>query len=192
MNYVYAEDPTQPHVGGNIFVGDPCTHSPKVWDYLVDRFAIKSMMDLCSGMGYAASYFLSLGVPALAVDGLYSNARNAVYPTIHHDLTHYAVVTRVDLVICIETVEHIEARYLSNVLGSLACGKFVVLSHAFPNQGGFHHVNCQSETYWIENMANHGFSLLDIDTQRVRVIAGSEGAEHLARSGLVFYNKNVK
>lgn len=35
-----------PHLGGNIAEGDPFTFAPKVWDYLIKRFAVRSVLDL--------------------------------------------------------------------------------------------------------------------------------------------------
>ena len=47
----------QDHLGGNINEGDPYTYCPTVWNYLIDRFCIKSVMDLGSGRGHCANYF---------------------------------------------------------------------------------------------------------------------------------------
>ena len=51
-----------PHLGGNIYYGDPSTFCPQVWDYVIQRFAIKSVLDLGSGEGYSAAYFHSKGL----------------------------------------------------------------------------------------------------------------------------------
>jgi hypothetical protein len=44
-------DATVPHLGGNVTVGDPHTWCPSVWDYVISRFGVRSMMDLGSGCG---------------------------------------------------------------------------------------------------------------------------------------------
>jgi len=64
----------------------------------------------------------------------------SLYPAIQHDLTKGAVFARVDLVLCQEVVEHIEEKYLENLLDSFATGKYVLMTHAVPGQGGHHHV----------------------------------------------------
>lgn len=184
-----AADTDNPHVGGNIYEGDPFTYAPSVWDYLIKRFAITSVLDLGSGIGYSARYFHQSGMAVLAVDGMKENCLKAVHPTAHIDLTHSKVVTRVDLVHCQEVVEHIEEQYLDNLLSSLACGRFIVMTNALPGQGGYHHVNEQPTEYWIENLRKYNCEVLAEDSNRIRQLATNDGAIYLAQTGLVLVNK---
>ena len=109
-------DRREPHVGGNLIEGDPFTFSPLVWNYLLERFAVQSVLDLGSGLGYSADYFHQKGARVLAVDGYVVNCQHARFPTIHVDLTTQKVQTRVDLVHCQEVVEHIAENFLDNLL----------------------------------------------------------------------------
>ena len=186
MSYQFVSDQASPHLGGNIAEGDPLTFAPTVWRYVIDRFAVRSVLDLGSGLGYAANYFFRMGVATIAVDGLAGNVRKSIYPAIEIDLAREPVRCAVDLVHCQEVVEHVAEEHVNNVLASLACGRFIVMSHAEPGQGGFHHVNLQPAGYWIAGMARFGFHLLPEDTARVKRFAEKDGAYHLARSGLVF------
>jgi len=188
VTYNFITDVKQAHLGGNINEGDPLTFSPCVWKYLIERFALKSVLDLGSGRGHAAWYFHKRGVPVIAVDGLTQNVHNAIYPTVLHDLSKGPFICNVDLVYCVETVEHIDPEHLEHLLSSLTCGDYIIISHAAPGQAGHHHVNCQDDTYWIENLKRVGAHYLEIDTVRIRGIAHKEGAAHLARSALVFTN----
>lgn len=187
--YEFVINENTAHVGGNISEGDPRTFAPSVWDYLTKRFAIKSVMDLGSGMGYSADYFYKSGVKVLAVDGMPENCKQANYPTIHIDLTKSKALARVDLVHCQEVVEHIEEKFLDNLLSSLTSGRFIVMTHAFPGQGGHHHVNEQPTEYWIEHLRRYNCEVLVEDTNRVRKLAQNDGAVYLAESGLVLVNK---
>ena len=182
-------EPAAPHLGGNILEGDPHTYSPGVWDYVIARFAITSVLDLGCGIGYSADYFFRKGLRVIAVDGLDDNVTKAVYPATKIDLTKSSVHCRVDLVHCQEVVEHIEERFLPNLLASLATGKFVLMTHAVPGQPGHHHVNLQHDEYWISHMNRIGFSWLVEDTQRIREIAKREGSIYLANSGIVLANR---
>ncbi len=179
-----------PHVGGNIFEGDPATHAPTVWSYLIDRFSVESVLDLGTGMGYAAHYFHKRGLKVLAVDGMLDNCKNAVFPTLHMDLTTSKVFTKVDLVHCQEVVEHIAEEHLDNLLSSLTSGKFIVMTNALPGQGGYHHVNEQPTEYWIENLLRYNCHVLIEDSNRIRALAQKDGALHLAKTGLVLVNKS--
>ncbi|OBU03855.1 class I SAM-dependent methyltransferase [Morganella psychrotolerans] len=185
--YGYGEEE---HLGGNALEGDPNTFSPTVWDYLIKRFALRSVLDIGSGLGFAADYFHRAGMQTLAVEGLVSNVDNSLYPALKVDLTHSSVHCRVDLVHCQEVVEHIDEMYLDHLLNSFACGRVLVMTHAFPGQGGHHHVNEQPPEYWIEQLKRYNFELLSEDTRRIRIMAEKEGAIYMANSGMVFINRN--
>jgi hypothetical protein len=95
------------------------------------------------------------------------------------------------LVHCQEVVEHVEEKYLENVLASLACGKLILITAATPGQGGHHHVNEQPLEYWVDNLKRHDCEILPEDTRRVRRLAQADGALHLARTGLLFANRSL-
>ena len=183
-----ANDPALPHLGGNVRGGDPFTWCPSVWRYVIDRFAIGSVLDFGSGSGTAAAFFHKQGLRVSAVDGLDENVANAVFPTIKHDVTLSPLISRFDLVHCQEVVEHIAEAYLGNLLDTLACGKVVLMTHALPGQMGHHHVNLQPPEYWHYHMSTRGFSVLEEDTRRIRSLAASENAAYMSQSGLVFGN----
>lgn len=141
------------HLGGNLLEGDPNTYSPEVWDYMIGRFAVRSVLDLGCGMGYSSEYLFRKGLRVIAVDGMPENVAKSVYPAVQIDITKSAVACNVDLVQCQEVVEHIDPKFLENLLASLAAGKFILMTHGLPDQIGHHHVNCQPQEYWVENLA---------------------------------------
>lgn len=177
----------QPHLGGNVKEGDPYTFCPGAWSYVIERFGVQSVMDLGSGIGNAASFFFKKNLPTIAVDGLPQNIQMALFPTICHDLTNGPVRTKVDLVHCQEVVEHIEEKYLDNLLDSLACGRVIMMTHALPGQGGHHHVNEKPVEYWAEHVCSRGYNLLIEDSNRIRNLAAKDGAVYVNRSGLLFH-----
>lgn len=121
------------------------------------------------------------------IDGLPENIQRSFYPTIQHDLTLGLVRTKVDLAHCQEVVEHIDERYLGNLLDSLATGRVILMSHALPGQSGCHHVNLQSSDYWIEHVSSQGYSFLGEDTKRIREKAVADGAPYMSETGLLFH-----
>jgi SAM-dependent methyltransferase len=182
---VYSE--ADASLGGNVDAGDPYTHAPAVWDYLVHRFAVRSVLDVGCGQGHAAAYFFRQhGCAVIAIDGLADNLAHAVHPLIIHDLRAGPFRTRVDLVHCAETVEHIRPEFVPNVMATLTCGRVVMLTAAAPEQAGYHHVNCQPSEYWIGLMKDHGFTHSSIDTRRIRALADRDGAVWFRETGLVF------
>ena len=183
-------DDDHPHLGGNMREGSPFTYAPAVWDYVVRRFAVRSVLDLGSGLGHASLYFHRAGLQVIAVDGLRSNVEASLYPTLMVDLSRSGVACRVDLVHCQEVVEHVDERHLENVLAALACGAIILMTAAVPGQGGHHHVNEQPVQYWVEHLKRYRCEVLPEDTRRVRRLAQAEGALHLAQTGLVLANRS--
>jgi len=179
-------------LGGNVLEGDPFCYAPSVWDYTIKRFGIKSVLDLGSGAGHAAEWFFRHGCKVLAVDGLIENCNKALYPTLNLDLTKSSVVCNVDLVHCQELVEHVEEKFLENVLQSLTCGKYILMTNALPGQGGFHHVNEQPSEYWINHLFRYNCHLLEEDSNRIKKLAMQDSARYFSRTGLIFVNKNYK
>jgi hypothetical protein len=178
------------HLGGNIRFGDERTFCPTVWDYVIDRFCISSVMDLGSGLGHAAHYFHRRGLHVLAVDGMAENVANALVPTVLHDLTTGPIRTQVDFVHCQEVVEHIDEEFLDNLILSLMCGKYILMTNALPGQGGHHHVNLQKTEYWMDHLSKRGCHVLRTDSERIRAFAEADGATYLAATGTFYVNTN--
>lgn len=187
---MFVTDEETPHLGGNALEGDIATYCPGIWDYVISRFSINSVLDLGCGLGYSSSYFHKSGCKVIAVDGLQYNVENSVFPSLKIDLTASPVKCKVDLVHCHEVVEHIEEKYLDNLLDSLCCGKFILMTNALPGQGGYHHVNEQPTEYWIDHLQNRGCEVLIADSNKIRNLASSDGAVFMARTGLLLINRN--
>lgn len=185
-NYEFVVSKDTPQFGGNIWQGDPCTYAPSVWRYMIERFAVNSVLDVGAGRGHAAHWFHKQGRMVVAMDAEPINVHAAYYPMVQHDITAGPFVCPVDLVCCHEVVEHIEERHIGNLMKTLCNGDVVIISHAVPGQDGHHHVNCQHSEYWIESMERCGFNHMSIDSHRIRALAEIDGAIHLTRSGLVF------
>jgi len=178
------------HLGGNLVQGDPMSFAPMTWEWVVKRFNIRSMMDLGSGSGLVAANFHRMGVISYAVDGLRDNSDFNMHPTLHWDITQGPLYCPVDLVYCVEMVEHIDERYVENIFETFKNGKYILMTFANPNEPGHHHVNCQWVDYWINHMQSHGMMYTPSDSEKIRSIATQESAAYLARAGLLFINHN--
>jgi 2-polyprenyl-3-methyl-5-hydroxy-6-metoxy-1,4-benzoquinol methylase len=181
-----ATDPNDPALGGNVIGGDPDTYHPALWSYVVARFAPASMLDVGCGEGHCVKYFADLGVRAHGFDGLKGNVERAVVPIAWHDLRRGPFIMPVDLVHCCEVVEHIEERFLGNLLRTLANGRVIVMTHAVPGQTGYHHVNCQPAGYWIGQLEARGYRLLEAETAEGKARIVESGTwTYFLRSGLI-------
>lgn len=187
----FVTDPVRPDLGGNIRHGDPATFSPLVWQYVIDRLAIRSVLDVGSGEGYAARWFHRQGVISYACEGLEINIQRAVHPTILLDLSQSSLVCPVDLVHCVEVLEHIDTAYLDHLMTTLSNGRYVLITHAIPGQEGHNHVNCQPAAYWIKLFAEYGYTLLEPHTACIRKLATMETVPtFFAQSGLLFARRD--
>lgn len=181
--------PTRVDLGGNLLFGDPKSYSPLVVEYVIKRFSIRSVLDMGSGRGYLSQYiFNHYNIPIISCEGLLDNCNNAVYPTTFHDLTQSSFTCKVDLVLSVEVVEHIEKIYVHNIIDTFLCGKIILMTHGLPNQKGYHHVNNQPSEYWINLLKEKGYAYLDQDTQNIRSLSQKElhGPTYFSRSGLLF------
>jgi hypothetical protein len=183
---VAVTDTARPDLGGNIRHGDISTGCPTLWRYLVERYAVRSVLDVGCGEGHAVAFFHRLGVAAHGIDGLKLNVDRAVFPIARHDILASPYYMPVDLVWSCEVAEHIDPGKVDNYLDTLTNGAIVAMTHAVPGQEGHNHVNCQPLEYWVEKMALRGYSLTP-DTKIFKQIASQEKApNYFAMTGLVF------
>ena len=186
---LYVTSDEKPHLGGNIREGDSWGWSPLAWEYVLKKYDIKHMTDVGSGMGHVPKWFSDHGVGVTAIDGLEENAKEAIYPTILHDIIEGPFIRPTDLVFCVEVVEHIEERYLDNLLTTLCQGEFILMTHGVPGQPGWHHVNCQTSEYWIDHLDKRGYILSRKDSAVIQELASRDGAHHFVQNGMLFIKK---
>ena len=185
--YTTVIDSNNPHLGGNFYELNPSTFCSEVWRYIIDKYAIKSVLDVGAGRGHAAKFFSDLGLNTQAIDGLQQNVDTAVFPVIKIDLLETSFETSVDLVNCIEVVEHVEEKYLDNLLATICSGRWLLMTHGLPGQDGWHHVNNQLPQYWIDHLDRRGFDLLVHETEEIKKRCGK--AHHVKDSGMLFQRR---
>jgi SAM-dependent methyltransferase len=177
--------PDQPHLGGNIINGDPNTFSPSLWKWCVETYQIKTVFDVGCAEGHALKKFKEFGCEVIGIDGLQENVDLCEGLAQLHDITvaPYILSQKVDFVWCCELVEHIEEQYLSNLLTTMAQGKYIAMTFAVPGQAGHHHVNCQEGQYWIDALKPYGYEYIEADTKLARKMFPTR---IWRRTGLIF------
>jgi hypothetical protein len=168
------------HLGGHF---GQVNKDPATLAYLVDRYAVQSMVDVGCGPGGMLDEAAALGVRAEGIDGDWFIADSNPLITCHDYTTGPLYWMPVDLIWCTEFVEHVEATYLSNILATFDAGLVLFLTAAPPGFPGWHHVHCQPESFWIDVLVQSGWALDTEATQWVRV-----NGSHIfsQRQGLVF------
>jgi 2-polyprenyl-3-methyl-5-hydroxy-6-metoxy-1,4-benzoquinol methylase len=173
-------DRKYPHLGGNIIGGDRNTFYPALWSWLVRRFDISTVLDVGCGEGHAMAEFSALGCEVHGIDGLEQNIAACTNATVV-DLTITAYEWPCDLVWCCEVVEHIDERFVDNLVRTLSNGRYIAMTHGLPGQSGYHHVNCKPTDYWVGLMNIVGYRLME-ETLESR----SLGGKYWKKSGLIF------
>jgi len=187
------------HLGGCSLTGDGATYYPMMWKRLIEKYDIKSMIDVGCGRGFSADYFKDLGVKVLGVEGCTGAIEKSFLPPemiVKHDYEKdgpYIPEEEFDLCWSCEFVEHVDAGSAPNFLATFQKAKYVAITFAYPGQGGHHHVNEQHAPYWIDALHKVGFNYLHEDTEELRVHARKDGAKyspyyesHFISKGLFF------
>jgi len=174
------------HLGGYIVGGDPATQFPHLWTWLVEHEGVESVLDVGCGEGQAVDYFHELGAFAIGIDGVWQP--NSLVQTHDYETGPLTVGHDFDLVWCCEFLEHLDEKYLTNLRGSIDAAPLVLVTHAFPGQQGFHHVNCRDQEYWLGFFAGMGYTLDEDMTSLTRAYAAfnKDPYNHYTRSGLAF------
>lgn len=176
----YVVDPEHPWLGGYRPGGDPFSHYPEMWTWVIEKFNVRSVADVGCGEGHSLDFFESLGCTAIGIDGIPQDDPRIVA----HDYTlgPYSV-DECDLVWSCEFVEHVEEQFVQNFLATFACGDLLLMTHAFPGQGGYHHVNCRDDVYWIDVVSDVGFNH---DEELTKTTRSMTGTSYYGYTGLAF------
>lgn len=152
---------------------DPHTYVPDVWEYLLAKHNIKSVLDVGCGTGNNLRWFFDHGCDVIGVDGVPRLIEYNKLPrenVLLHDYRMGPLVfdRQFDLCWSSEFVEHVQERYLANFLASFKACKRIVITHAWPGQGGLLHFNEQPTEYWVEKMKEIGFTWDEEETKYLR------------------------
>lgn len=188
------------HLGGCVLTGDPRCHTPKLWTELLKKYAPRSLIDIGCGAGHAVEWWLSRNVRAEGVDGFVTALMEATRRNpglteclFLHDYTRgpwpQHEETTWDLGWCCEFVEHVEENYRQCFLETFRRCRSLAMTHALPGQDGFHHVNCQPDEYWIEQVTNAGLIYDQRATEHCRRVA--EPNSFASQSLLIFTNRRI-
>lgn len=160
--------------------------------YLINKFNIKTMLDIGCGPGGMVEHAFSKGlIHVLGVDGddkveRSDAARQAI--VIHDFTTGPYIPDRVyDLGWSVEFVEHVDKPYMQNFLETFKHCKYVAMTHALPGQPGHHHVNCMPIEYWLGAMEAIGFQIMIDETNEMRQ-ASTMGQRYIRQQGYLFKN----
>lgn len=179
------------HLGGAYEQGDPLTHMPDVWGYLLVKYGLKSVIDIGCGFGHTLKWFAGYGCQITGIEGWGEAVERSQVPgmVIEHDFNNGvpSISHSVDLAWSAEFLEHVDEQYLPNVMPVFQKAKYSCVTHAEPGQPGYHHVNCQPDSYWVDKFAEYGMSL---DEQETALLRRTDRGALYGRRTLMFFVRN--
>lgn len=165
------------HLGGCVKGGDPATYYPNLWNFIIQDFGIKSILDIGCGEGHALEYFKSKNISILGLEGCVEAIENSKVKDsiVLHDFNNgnYDTENYFDAVWCCEFLEHVDQKYEKHIFDTIyqTSAKYVFLTHAILGQGGYHHVNLQHPSYWISKLYEYGYVLSAKSTRQLRELS---------------------
>jgi len=183
---------TAEHLGGFLSNGDPDTMFPDMWNWLVETWEVRSVIDIGCGDGYALNYFRELGCTVVGIEGVPQDDPNIV----QHDYEtgpFRPEGSPFDLAWSAEFLEHVEEQYIPNFMETFKAARFACVTHGEPGQPGWHHVNNAESSYWKGVFAANGFEFDEGLTAMTRALSSKNERpfNHYRRSGLAFRRRDV-
>ena len=172
------------HLGGCSLTGDGATYYPRMWTYLVEKFNLKSAIDIGCGAGHSTEYFQHLGLSVHGVEGCKEAMENCLVDKNLiklHDYENdgpYIPKRDYDLGWSCEFVEHVDISCMNNFFETFKKCKYLAITYACPGQGGHHHVNEQQEGFWVEHITKIGFAYDHNTTLELREVAKQDCEIH--------------
>tara|TARA_Y100001938_G_scaffold144152_1_gene218253 strand:- start:1566 stop:2243 length:678 start_codon:yes stop_codon:yes gene_type:complete len=217
LKQTHGPDLLEGHLGGCSTGGDGGTYYPIMWKYLVEKYEIKTVLDVGCGRGFSTRYFESIGCDILGIDGSTKAQEASLIPDsfLLNDYQDGPALSRseieyngsllndfvFDFCWSCEFVEHVWEKYSQNFIDDFKQCKYLAMTYAIPGQTGHHHVNEQPEEYWIQKLESNGFEYLKTDTDDLRYESNKDKEErlknpdnpwfipHFVTKGLFFKNK---
>lgn len=187
------------HLGGTATGGDPNSWYPDLWTWLIEKFDLRSALDVGCGVGYSQKFLQDSGLGTLGLDCLQMKEFHLLKDRfVAHDLTSgpYIRQDRFDFVWCCEVAEHLEERFSWNIVETVAqnCNKVLAFCAAPPKSDGYHHVNCQLPLYWRGRIEAAGLKyneeLSNFAHENFNVKCGRTKEHYFQRSGQIFLRTN--
>ena len=172
--------PLSPYLGGHF--QDQVEWDEDFIQMIAQHFDVATALDIGCGIGLTLDRFRAIGIEAWGLEG---NVAVLDGPAINRQRLLVADFTKQwvewpvkgDLTWCVEVLEHVPRAGEANVLATIAQNtrRLAFVAAAKPGQPGYHHVNCQPQSYWIERLRGYGLSYLT-DTPRFLRDLTDEGA----------------
>lgn len=151
------------HLGGGLDYDTAASSISKpVFELVLQRWGVRSLVDLGCGRGWAASWFHLQGVKTQCVEGSDSALQGNLLPAtqlVNHDFTRgpWWPNDTVDLVWSTNFVQQVSRQYMQNYM--VAMSRSAILLVSFSQHPGWHTVEVHDIEWWTLQFESHGFVL---------------------------------
>jgi hypothetical protein len=170
-------------------------YSMRNMEWLLEEYPhIQDVIDFGCGIG---SYLLAASKKIDVFWGIdigYEQARKyidpEILPFIHQgDCCEEQNIFNADLILCIETAEHIppskSEQLVRNLVRNTTEYGMIIFSAAPPGQQGTGHINCQPKSFWIELFDKYGAYVHNEDTEKIKSAWLSQGCPQYIHDNLL-------
>lgn len=179
------------HLGGHNGV----THTDEgALRWAIDNLNVRTMLDVGCGPGGQVELANNIGIDAEGIDGDGTIERYDSNKFIIHDFSTGpgAIDKNYDLAWSCEFVEHVYEQYIPNYVQAMQRAKYLIMTYAPVGATGYHHVNCNTQEYWIDTMSKYNFVFDESLTKEMRrnsTMGKKKKHQFLRRTGLLFRNE---
>jgi len=172
-NYGGAGD--KQHLGGFSEM-DPGGINPHLFKHMIEKYGVKSLLDIGCGRGFSTSWFLLHGVDAMCAEGSHDAVERTIIPDadkrlVEHDFSRgpWWPEKTYDVAWSVEFLEHVGVQYHFNYVSSFR--KAALIFVTFSRGAGFHHVEVHQKEWWLQKYESYGFKYDDKLTEEAKNIA---------------------
>ena len=144
------------HLGGH---SDKTNIDYGAFEWIMNTFNPTSFLDIGCGPGGMIDLALENNLDAFGIDGDFTVERNNPSKVLIHDFTQgpAPLDKRYDIGWSVEFVEHVYEEHIPDYIKSFQLCDVLIMSFAPIGHGGYHHVNENTEEYWIKTLEDYGF-----------------------------------
>eukprot|EP00816_Leptocylindrus_hargravesii_P013428 CAMPEP_0196825542 /NCGR_PEP_ID=MMETSP1362-20130617/93115_1 /TAXON_ID=163516 /ORGANISM="Leptocylindrus danicus, Strain CCMP1856" /LENGTH=176 /DNA_ID=CAMNT_0042205983 /DNA_START=181 /DNA_END=711 /DNA_ORIENTATION=- len=127
------------HLGG-FTAYDGADVSPVVWKYMVQKLGVHSILDVECGRGISTSWFASMGLDTLCVEGSHDamkktmilKQRNLEKMLVEHEFSRgpWWLSRTVEAIWCVEFLEHVGRNYQQNCIPAFRKAALILTTHS--------------------------------------------------------------
>lgn len=145
------------------------THGMIILGFFNKYFNFNSIVDFGCGTGNFLGAALEMGIKDIVgIDGDYVDKKYLVFPEENFKNFNLAedkidLKKKYDVAICLEVLEHIDAKFEDNAVDNIVRhADTLLISAGHPGQGGTNHINEKPASHWVKKFTDRGYDFIEV------------------------------